>query len=273
MGFPYKNILCPLDFDDNSLAALDVAIQLARQTAGVIYVLHSVPLIMPVGSPIYVDLYKEQEQTARHKLNEIARQRLSGVKHELLVSTGDPPSAILACARRHSVDVIVMATHGRKGFARVLAGSVTEIVMRDATCPVLAIRNVAESDRRRVAGWMTRNPDTVTPDEKLSNVESIMQQGGYRSVPVLSEGKLAGIITDRDLRRHTGYLPQTQVKMAMSEEVVTVTPTTPIEEAARLLRDRKIGALPVIEDSRVVGIISISDLLDAFLQEHDPRLR
>jgi len=71
------------------------------------------------------------------------------------------------------------------------------------------------------------------------------------------------------LRRHTGYLPQTEAKMAMSEQLVTVTPAAPIEEAARILRERKIGALPVVEDGTLVGIITTTDLLGAFLQEQE----
>jgi len=270
MAFPFKKILCPLDFDDNSLAALEVAVQLARQADGVVHVLHVVPMIIPpTGSPIYVDLYREQEQVARDKLKEIGHKRLSAIKHELLVHTGEPPAAILSAQRRIGADVIVMATHGRKGFSRVILGSVAEIVMREALCPVLTVRNATAADRRRVTGWMTTNPTTVAPDEKLSNVEAIMQEGGYRSVPVVKDGKLVGIVTDRDLRRHTGYLPQTEAKMAMSEQLVTVTPAAPIEEAARILRERKIGALPVVEDGTLVGIITTTDLLGAFLQEQE----
>ncbi|HTW86828.1 MAG TPA: CBS domain-containing protein [Candidatus Binataceae bacterium] len=268
MAFPFKKILCPLDFDDNSLAALDVAAHLARNADGVVYVMHVVPMIItPTGTPIYVDMYKEQEQVAREKLKEIGRKHLSGIKHELLVQSGDPPASILGTQRRIVADLIVMATHGRKGFSRIVLGSVAEIVMREALCPVLTIRNTTAADRRRVSGWMTTNPTTVTPDEKLSNIELIMQEGGYRSVPVVKDGKLIGIVTERDLRRHTGYLPHTEAKMAMSEEVLTVTPATPIEEAARLLRERKIGALPVVEDGTLVGIVSTTDLLGAFLKE------
>jgi nucleotide-binding universal stress UspA family protein/predicted transcriptional regulator len=270
MAFPFKKILCPLDFDDNSLAALDVAVHLARNADGTVYVLHVVPMIIPpTGTPIYIDLYKEQEQVAREKLKEIGHKRLSGIKHEMLVHTGEPPAAILGAQRRIGADVIVMATHGRKGFSRVVLGSVAEIVMRESLCPVLTIRNTSAADRRRVAGWMTTSPTTVTPDEKLSNVELIMQEGGYRSLPVVKDGKLVGIVTDRDLRRHTGYLPHTEVKMAMSEEVLTVSPAAPIEEAARLIRERKIGALPVVEDGALVGIISTTDLLGAFLKEQE----
>ncbi|HTW88460.1 MAG TPA: CBS domain-containing protein [Candidatus Binataceae bacterium] len=270
MAFPFKKILCPLDFDDNSLAALDVAANLARYADGVVYVMHVVPMIIPpTGTPIYVDLYKEQEQVAREKLKETGDKILSGVKHELLVYTGEPPASILGTQRRIGADLIVMATHGRKGFSRIVLGSVAEIVMREALCPVLTIRNTTAADRHRVSGWMTANPTTVRADEKLSSVETIMQEGGHRSIPVVKDGKLIGIVTERDLRRHRGNLPHVEVKSAMSTEVLTVSPAASIEEAARLLHERKIGALPVVEDGTLVGIISTTDLLGAFLKEQE----
>jgi acetoin utilization protein AcuB len=118
-----------------------------------------------------------------------------------------------------------------------------------------------------VARWMTSSPVTTTPEEKLSAVASLMDQGNFRGMPVLKDGKVIGIITDRDLRRHTGYLDQSEVSKAMSEQVLTVTPETTIYDAARLLREHKIGALPVVEDGRLVGMISTTDVLEALSSE------
>jgi CBS domain-containing protein len=60
---------------------------------------------------------------------------------------------------------------------------------------------------------MTPSPVVAAPDEQLASVRAKMLSGGFRSVPVLSSGKLAGIVTDRDLRRHEGYLDHTEVKL------------------------------------------------------------
>jgi acetoin utilization protein AcuB len=92
-----------------------------------------------------------------------------------------------------------------------------------------------------------------------------MQKGGFRRLPVVSDGRLVGIITDRDLRAHAGYLDRTEVKAAMSQKPITVTPVTTIEVAAQLLLKQKIGGLPVVENGRLVGIISTTDILQAFL--------
>jgi nucleotide-binding universal stress UspA family protein/predicted transcriptional regulator len=267
MAFPYKRILNPIDFDENSIRAVEVAADFARANDGTVFLFHVVPMILPpAGMPTYVDLYKGQEETARIKLEDIARKHLRGVKYELMTHLGDPGAAILRTATRLATDLIVMATHGRKGFSRVFLGSIAEIVLREATCPVLTVRQV-DSDRNRVGHWMTASPITAALTDKLSVVEARMRQGSFRSMPVVDDGRVVGIITDRDLRTHTGYQDQTEVKMAMSEPVLTVTPKMPVRDAARLLRERKIGALPVVEDERLVGVVSTSDILDAFVSE------
>ncbi len=267
MAFPFRRILTPIDFDDNSMAALDAAAQIARECDGTVLLMHVVPLIVPpTGMPVYVDLYKGQEETAQQKLRETARKRLEGVKHETATRVGDPAGTILKSARKLGADVIVMSTHGRKGFSRFFLGSVAEIVVREAPCPVLTVRR-GEPDREQVARWMTTNPVTATPKDTLAVVEDRMHEGGFRCVPVLDNGKLVGIVTDRDIRSHTGYLDKTEARIAMSEALVTVTPTTPVQEAARILVERKIGALPVVEEGQLVGVLTTTDVLEAFTED------
>ena len=72
MADPFRRILCPVDFDDNSMQALDTAADLARENNGTVFVLHVVPMIVPpTGMPVYVDLYQGQEETARDKRNNV----------------------------------------------------------------------------------------------------------------------------------------------------------------------------------------------------------
>jgi acetoin utilization protein AcuB len=123
-----------------------------------------------------------------------------------------------------------------------------------------------ESDAHLVGKWMTPHPISAEPAEKLAAARTKMLAGHFRTMPVLSAGKLVGIVTDRDLRRHEGYLDHTEVRLAMTTEVATVAPSTPVHEAAKSLLERKIGALPVVEGERLVGIISTSDVLRAFLE-------
>ena len=112
---------------------------------------------------------------------------------------------------------------------------------------------------------MTKNPVTASPDDYLSTVQAKMERGGFRHVPVVQDGRLIGIVTDRDLRQHVGFLERTKVNAAMTENALTVTPQTTLEEAAQLLLKRKIGALPVLEEGELTGIITSNDILKAFL--------
>jgi acetoin utilization protein AcuB len=112
---------------------------------------------------------------------------------------------------------------------------------------------------------MTRNVATITPGDYLATARVKMEMGGFRRLPVVTEGKLVGIITDRDLRQHTGYLERTKVNAAMTEKVVTVAPQTTLEEATQLMLTHKIGGLPVVEKDQLVGIITASDILQTFL--------
>lgn len=112
---------------------------------------------------------------------------------------------------------------------------------------------------------MTKEPITATPDELLSQAKEKMTAGGFRMLPVVSEGRLVGIITDRDIRAHIGDLEQTKIDGVMTEKPITASPSTTLENAAQTLLSFKIGGLPVIENGRVVGVITTSDMLKAFL--------
>ena len=141
MAFPYKTILCPLDFDDNSLMTLDRAVEIARHFDSRLILLYVLPLVISPGDiPPLAGMYEEQEKAARAKLDDIAKQKLSGLKHELLVYVGDVIECILNVQKKHRSDLVVMATHGRRGLARMFVGSVAEAIVRKATCPVLTIR-------------------------------------------------------------------------------------------------------------------------------------
>lgn len=271
MAQQFRRILCPVDFDDNSMQALDTAVDLARANNGTVFVLHVVPtIVMPTGKPIYVDLYQGQQEAARTKLLEIAHERLAGLTYEILVQTDEPASGILKAEKKTGADMVVMATHGRRGFRRFFLGSVAELVLRESTCPVLTVR-CTPTQNDMVGTWMTKNPVTATPHEKLASIAAKMHVGGFRCVPILSDGAPVGIVTDRDIRQHAGFLDQTEALKAMSKALISVTPSADIREAARLLRERKIGGLPVLEDGKLAGVITTGDVLEALTHstEHD----
>lgn len=144
----FESILVPIDFSADSDAALRCAIALARQFGSSLYLLHVLddPLAAgPWGSEIAVPetpgLRDSLRREAEHRLTECLsaadRDRFNVTTE---VATGRPAQSIVDFARNNATDLIVMGTHGRRGVAHLLMGSVAERVVRSAPCPVLTVR-------------------------------------------------------------------------------------------------------------------------------------
>jgi acetoin utilization protein AcuB len=132
-----------------------------------------------------------------------------------------------------------------------------------------------------VEKWMTRDPVTVTPAATLSSVAMEMNRRGFRHFPVVERtfngSRMVGIVAKYDIARgFPANLNPFSIEVAhdtvsrpvssvMTEKVITTTPDCPIEEAARILYSHRIGALPVLRNNRLVGIITESDIFNAFL--------
>jgi acetoin utilization protein AcuB len=116
-----------------------------------------------------------------------------------------------------------------------------------------------------VQNRMTKNPETVSPNEFLASGLVKMHKGGFRRLPVVQDDKLIGIITDRDLREHAGLPERTKISSVMSKDLLTVTPRATLEQAAKLMLGHKISGLPVTDAGKLVGVITTSDILQAFL--------
>ena len=125
---------------------------------------------------------------------------------------------------------------------------------------------------------MTPNPVTVTPDVSISTAFGIMKEQSFRRLPVVQGGKLVGIVTEKELQQvspskattlsvfELNYLlEKTTIKDAMSRDPITVQDDDLIEKAALLMRTNKVGALPVMHGDRLVGVITESDIFDAFI--------
>jgi acetoin utilization protein AcuB len=112
---------------------------------------------------------------------------------------------------------------------------------------------------------MTKNPVTVQPEDDLHQARAKMREGGFRRLAVAVNGKLVGIVTDRDMRPHLESVECKKVKEIMTPEPRSVTPDTTLEAAAQILLTQKIGGLPVLDAGKLVGIITTSDILQAFL--------
>ncbi len=126
----------------------------------------------------------------------------------------------------------------------------------------------------QVRDSMAREIVTLSPDETAATALALCRERRIRHLPVLKEGRLVGIVSDRDLRSSTpalgdparaAALQEVLVEDVMAREVVSVLPDDPIEQAANTMRERKIGCLPVLEGDELVGIVTASDVMDALV--------
>lgn len=132
-----------------------------------------------------------------------------------------------------------------------------------------------KENKARVADVMCRDVETLDRNDQLSIANDLMQQHRIRHLPILDDdGDVAGVVSQRDLFRGAlvralGYGSGQQQKMmemllvkeVMATEVVTTTPDEELQAAARVMLDRKIGCLPVLEDGKLVGILTESDFV------------
>jgi acetoin utilization protein AcuB len=137
----------------------------------------------------------------------------------------------------------------------------------------------------RVCEWMTEPVISIKPEDSLQDAEALMRQYRIRHLPVVQRGALVGIVSDRDIQSALPspatalsvgeirfYLASLHVVHVMTRQVVTVTPHTFLAEAVRLLCQRRLGALPVLDQGAVVGILTTTDLMKSLrvlLQEEE----
>jgi acetoin utilization protein AcuB len=108
---------------------------------------------------------------------------------------------------------------------------------------------------------------TISPDKRVGQALQLMHQHQIRHLPVLDEDRMVGWLTSRDLREVllASMLEKITVQDVMIKAPISVTADTRVEEAARLIMEHKVGGLPVLEGDRLVGVITMMDLIGAFL--------
>ena len=126
---------------------------------------------------------------------------------------------------------------------------------------------------------MTDRIKTVSPDQSLSDVRSIFEEEGFRHLPVMGNDGLVGIITHTDLMRVTYgahiaeadfevnnlILESTTVAEAMSKNVRTIDTNSDLKEAARIMKTYKVGCVPVVDDGQLLGLVTTTDVLSAYI--------
>lgn len=145
MPFPYKQILCPVDFDQNSADALIEAAALALNSTGNLLVLHVVqinPLVYQGAAEGVAggEMFEAQIEFGRKQVAQMLAGVPPKVNRTVIIEVGEPGERIIDAETKFNADLVVMATHGRRGLKHLVLGSVAERIVRESSIPVLTIR-------------------------------------------------------------------------------------------------------------------------------------
>ncbi|CUA79200.1 CBS domain-containing protein [Anoxybacillus suryakundensis] len=114
-----------------------------------------------------------------------------------------------------------------------------------------------------VESIMTRQVATVKPDQSVQEAAQLMNEHNVGAIPVVENGKVKGMITDRDIALRTtaqGLAPSTPVSQVMTSNVVTGTPNMSVNEAAKVMAKNQIRRLPIVQNNALCGIVALGDI-------------
>ena len=132
-----------------------------------------------------------------------------------------------------------------------------------------------KNGKKNVVGEiMMGSPVTLKPEDTLDLANDVISLGRIRHIPVVKDGQLVGLLSERDLmgaatatifglkqKTKSALLKSVTVKDVMKKKIVTVKPDTPIKETARLMKEKRIGCVPVISEGHLVGLVTTTDIL------------
>jgi len=134
------------------------------------------------------------------------------------------------------------------------------------------------NEKYLVRHFMTSPAKSLPVDARLLDAALTLRSTGFRHLPIVDGERLVGIITDRDIHRfapsllskvtpeeYNAVFENTPLERVMTRDPLTVTPTTPLREAASTLHEKKLGCLPVVDNGRLVGILTVTDMLGVLL--------
>lgn len=240
-----KRILCPVDFSEGSRHALDLALALAKESGAelrAVHVLQPVPALVPFTDPLAhpPGLWAPEDvESVRKDLQTfVAGEGTgSGVRVDAACLEGNPAREILRDAESTPADLIVLGTHGRSGFTRLLLGSVTEKVLRHAPCPVLTVPPRAPDAVPAGARVFSRIVVAVdfsdTSQRALKEAIALCRQYGaaltvvhvVEPVPTYAESGIPGLDADIEREAAYGYLKGLIERLApgfQAEQVVLI---------------------------------------------------
>ena len=191
---PIKRILCPVDLSDNSLAVVEVATMLSRQSGAKLVFLYVAPQWLPeeaMYSSDYIRATVAEDKATFQKI----RPTDSSVSYEHVFVHGNPSLEIVRTAK--TCDLIVMSTHGKSGIIRLLMGSVAQYVMRHASCPVISFK-----DAKKKSKSAAKNESAEVERHRLPQhfVTDVM----HHVSPINTFDKMKEVIIELDRAQQTG---------------------------------------------------------------------
>jgi acetoin utilization protein AcuB len=131
----------------------------------------------------------------------------------------------------------------------------------------------------KVRRWMTSDPKTIKEDDFVKTAVMLVLENRIRHLPVVRGESLVGIVSDRDLKRampsvvagataeeYQAFMDETYIEQVMTANPITCTPDTHLIDLVREFCEHKVGAIPAVEGERVVGIVTQTDMMQAFLR-------
>ena len=173
---------------------------------------------------------------------------------------------VIARSQSHAIDVGAVLRHfGGGGHPRAASAQVKEGSPEDVEARIVEAINLEQQASAQISDLMSFPVHTVAPETTMEEAAMILRTRGITGIPVVEAGRVVGIVSRRDFRklRKESQL-KSSVKAYMSTGVLTIDPGKSPTEAARLMVQHDIGRLPVVEDGRVIGIISRSDVMRYF---------
>jgi CBS domain-containing protein/nucleotide-binding universal stress UspA family protein len=246
----------------------------------------SSPIFLGAGEALPPDSFTEMLKKEEERHGQIAnraatRLRKGGLSAEARTARGSAQTVLVDTARSENADLVIVGSHGRTGFGKLFLGSVASHVVTHSPCSVLVVKQHQLHDRAlqgsgresgkertmKIEQLMTRDVETCTPETDLARAAMIMSRRNCGLVPVVARGsgRLAGVITDRDIcmaaaMRHVDAhsIPVGEV---MTSRVVTCAPTDDARVAMHRMSEAHVRRLPVVDrEGKLKGVVSLTDL-------------
>jgi nucleotide-binding universal stress UspA family protein len=261
-----KRILCPVDFSEYSERAFGHAIAVARRYQSAVTAFHVIdpridaPMLAPFGALVAAAVAPNMRAQVKDQLQAlVASVPAEGIRVDVVVREGRPDSEILRLAGEMSANLVVIATHGRSGFDRLVMGSTAERVLRKGSCPVLTIPSHAARDVTSLARVLCPVDFSQSSMRALQCAMSVAEEAGA-ALTVLHVARTLSIhdaavhpelglpesqvAYERHLRhRLVDFVPAAARAYSMLEEHVTS--GKPWREILRVAEDRRAGFIVI----------------------------